>query len=777
MKTLQTINKRIMKNILILILMISGLGFGQIVNIPDANFRSWLMGSNNAFTAKDLQGNATLVDSNNDGEIQISEAQNISSINISHVMSPGFPGAILDLTGLSFFSNLVSLTCNDNLIQSIPLNGLISLKFLNCRSNPISSINLSQNVLLETLNCTDCLLQILDVSNNINLKQIDCDFNSITNLSTVPSIKYLRCNNNQLTNLDLTGLNNLISLYCNNNQLTNLILPTVSNLDTVNCIYNNLTQVDVSNVSGDNFNFGYNPNLKFINMKNGVSNSCITLLGFGVDYICSMFLGLPNLEYICVDQDENLNWNIQQANINMGSYCTSVPGGNFNTITGTTSFDINNNGCDSTDPIVSNFKVKINDGTSSGSTFTNNSGIYNFYVQQPNLTITPQLENPTYFNVSPTTASFNFPTNNNSTQIQDFCITANGIHKDLEVVLIPLGQARPGFDANYKIIYKNKGNQTLSGDVNLTFDDARTDFVSSIPILNTQILNVLSWNFIGLLPFETRSIDLVLNLNSPQENPALNSGDVLDFSTAINPVVGDEMPNDNLAIFHQNVINSYDPNDKTCTDGETIDTTKIGEYLHYNINFENTGTADAINVVVKDIIDTTMYDINSLQVMYASHDVHTDINGNVVEFIFKNINLPASAVAGGPGGHGNVLFKIKTLPNLPTATIVKNTANIFFDYNFQILTNEARTTFANLNNTSFMIDNSVSIAPNPSTSKINIFSKTEIKTMQLFDIQGRIIESFIGNKNILDISNQANGIYFLKITTENGAKIEKIVKE
>jgi hypothetical protein len=44
-------------------------------------------------------------------------------------------------------------------------------------------------------------------------------------------------------------------------------------------------------------------------------------------------------------------------------------------------------------------------------------------------------------------------------------------------------------------------------------------------------------------------------------------------------------------------------------------------------------------------------------------------------------------------------------------------------------------------------------------------------------MQGRILQTMLGNQKVLDISDKANGIYFLKITTEKGSKVEKIIKE
>ena len=49
----------------------------------------------------------------------------------------------------------------------------------------------------------------------------------------------------------------------------------------------------------------------------------------------------------------------------------------------------------------------------------------------------------------------------------------------------------------------------------------------------------------------------------------------------------------------------------------------------------------------------------------------------------------------------------------------------------------------------------------------------------MFDVQGRILvtKMISENSEVLDISDKANGIYFLKITSEKGSKVEKFIKE
>lgn len=77
------------------------------------------------------------------------------------------------------------------------------------------------------------------------------------------------------------------------------------------------------------------------------------------------------------------------------------------------------------------------------------------------------------------------------------------------------------------------------------------------------------------------------------------------------------------------------------------------------------------------------------------------------------------------------------------------------------------------------LDNSIKIYPNPTKNLVNVAGQNPIKTIQLVDINGRVLMTKIVNElqTNFSVSDYANGIYFLKVATEKGMKIQKIVKE
>ncbi|MFD2891313.1 T9SS type A sorting domain-containing protein [Flavobacterium chuncheonense] len=660
-----------------------------------------------------------------------------------------------------------------NLTNNLNLN---HLELYNYNSNAIS---LNNNIQLENLNIsTSRFTSPIDLTNNINLKKLR--LNSVAS-STIPGPYTLNLSQNQLleevsifdeylNNINFGNVYTINKLEILQSKLETIDFSSFFSLidlnfnstkDILEIDLNNCTNLDnviikLATSSGNNI---YPSN--FIKLKNGSIESLVNIEKYDSDL------------KLCTDDDDTTsNW-IFSTSYNatnfFSTYCNFTPGGFYNTISGKISLDSDSNGCDINDITVNNIKVVIDDTTESGYTFTNSNGEYEFYTQSNTVTITPY-PNINYYIQSPQFSSVTFL---NQEQQQDFCVVSNGIHNDLEINIIPINPARPGFDAKYKIIYVNKGTQTQSGTIDLTYDDSVMDFVSAILAPDSQSTNSLSWNFLNLLPFESREIEVVFNLNTPIENPPLNSGDILIYSASILGLT-DENPIDNQAILNQTVVNSYDPNDKTCIEGTTIAQNQVGEYVHYLIRFENTGTFAAQNIVVKDIIDQSKFEINSLQPISSSHPLTVKAVNNVVEFIFEDINLPFDDA----NNDGYVAFKIKTKPDLVIGSTFSNSASIYFDYNFPIITNNYTTVVQNtlgLQENNFISD--ITIYPNPVKNILQFKTEKKITKVEIYDVLGRIISSNWVTENKIDLRELRTGNYILKLYTEKEMLNVKIIKE
>ena len=122
---------------LVVLFFIGFIGNAQIINIPDANFKYELLISNTANgTAQDLDGNNLAIDANGNNEIEVSEALQVSFLNLN------FKG-INSLTGLAYFTNLKTLDCSGNPITVLDVSTLTLLENLHCEYANINSLNLN----------------------------------------------------------------------------------------------------------------------------------------------------------------------------------------------------------------------------------------------------------------------------------------------------------------------------------------------------------------------------------------------------------------------------------------------------------------------------------------------------------------------------------------------------------------------------------------------------------------------------------------------------------
>jgi len=199
--------KKIIRSI-VAMLTISSAVIAQNVNIPDANFKAYLVGN-------------ISINTNGDTEIQVSEAAGFTgNVNCQSL-------SISDLTGIEAFTNILYLYCNNNNLTSFNISNSLDLLSLRCNSNQLSS---------------------LDISNNSELTE-------------------LLCQNNNLLSLNVTNLTELETFRGQTNQIETLDFSLASNLTSVNCGYNNLSYLNFGNGNNSNVTSFFahsNPNLTCI---------------------------------------------------------------------------------------------------------------------------------------------------------------------------------------------------------------------------------------------------------------------------------------------------------------------------------------------------------------------------------------------------------------------------------------------------------------------------------------------------------------------------------
>jgi len=138
-----------MKKLLLILLCLPMIGFGQNVNIPDANFKAFLVANSG-------------INTNGDTEIQVSEATAFNGIIGCYGLS------ISDLTGIEYFVSIQGLGCSQNQLTNLDISSNSNLQILNCGDNQLTSLDISNNPNLYFLTCYNNYLSSLDLRNGYN---------------------------------------------------------------------------------------------------------------------------------------------------------------------------------------------------------------------------------------------------------------------------------------------------------------------------------------------------------------------------------------------------------------------------------------------------------------------------------------------------------------------------------------------------------------------------------------------------------------------------------
>ena len=197
-----------MKKLLLILLCLPLIGLSQNVNIPDPNFKAYLVGD-------------STINTNGDAEIQVSEASAFNGAIGCGALN------IYDLTGIEAFTALTSLSCYDNQLTSLDVSQNTALTYLALTNNQLTSLDVSQNTALTTL-------YVGGMNAFLGIPLIGPTLTSL-NVNGAAALQILSCGYTLFTSLDVSQNTALTHLNVSNNP--------------------NLTCLNVAN--GNNMNFSY----------------------------------------------------------------------------------------------------------------------------------------------------------------------------------------------------------------------------------------------------------------------------------------------------------------------------------------------------------------------------------------------------------------------------------------------------------------------------------------------------------------------------------------
>ena len=579
---------------------------------------------------------------------------------------------------------LEQLYINGNKLTTYTLRGFPSLKTLDIFNNELTVLDLNSLPALETLKTQRNEIQELNLVDLPALITVDMSENKMTDyvLQSLPGLLSFNLSFNELENITLIDLPNLTSLDLEGNLLSQIDFFEFASLTLIDLSGNLFVEMDFSEKPEDlNVHVKLDDNLllDYLNIQNGLED--------GGNY---SLINTPLLRFVCIDEEDRDLMGaalfLAANNAALGVDCDYIETIPY-FLVGEARIDYDKNGCTEDDPTFAGLKLFIENETEEVCLLNNQHGYYGKFLKDPIQNITATVDE-NFFSVDPTEIQIDLSNFETATVEQDFCVSTIFDFTDIEIVMFPTGRSRPGFEATYKIKIKNNGNIPASGQITILYEDKLIDFIETDGQINGQGSGSLILDYEELGPQAFQNIYTTFRLNTPTDECPLNAGDILKFEvTAETSIVDNDLTNNSFTLKVA-VVNSFDPNDKICMEGDVIKPDQLDDFLHYMIRFENTGNASAVNVRVQDVLSTTTYDASTLEIIEASHTMRTEItNDFIVNFIFDEIDLPFDD----ENNDGYVVFKVKPLLALEPWNIIRNEASIFFDFNAPIITNSAET--------------------------------------------------------------------------------------
>lgn len=183
-------------------------------NFPDQAFRKYV---------EDNIDKADTTTGQKDDKLSKAERDAVTEINIDNQNCT-------DLTGIAYFANLTTLSCQHNGLKELNLEYNKNLTDLNCSYNQLTTLDVSKNAKLSALRCYNNGMEKLNLGDITHLTLLRCEDNNLTELdvSKNPYLEELQCRENKLTRVVIGKKYKLTGLYLRGNQLTSLDLSDVT---------------------------------------------------------------------------------------------------------------------------------------------------------------------------------------------------------------------------------------------------------------------------------------------------------------------------------------------------------------------------------------------------------------------------------------------------------------------------------------------------------------------------------------------------------------------
>jgi len=478
------------------------------------------------------------------------------------------------------------------------------------------------------------------------------------------------------------------------------------------------------------------------------------------------------------------------ANGCIGTGYVNIPTQCMNFIRGRVYNDSNQNCVQDAGEIgLANQPITVYPGNYYGTTDVNGD----YFVMTPSMTNTVivssnlSYESPTCPITGSLTANFSVlgDTSNNN----NFGYLANPNYVDLSIHP-GWSSSSPGSTKTYWFLHWNKSYNPVNAVVVMVYD-ARLQYTGctngGVPDLAQH---KIVWTYNNLPP-----TIYWYNYNWPIRPEAyfdvpvtITLNDTLFTHFEIQPLI-DDYPSDNSYDYAECVTGSHDPNEKTVSpkgSGPNGNILRSDSVLFYTIHFQNNGNDTAYRVVVVDTLSPFL-DPATILPGAANHKYTFNLSGKgVCTWVFDSIMLPDS-LTNEPESNGYLNFTVKQKPNNAFGSVVKNTANIYFDFNSAVITNTTKNTITAPVNVAeyFSNNNQLLLYPNPTSDNFTLQYnlKNEGKVfIEIRNMLGEIVKTIpLNNKQKgihaeeINTKGFTNGIYLVKLIGEGMQQTQKLI--
>lgn len=583
-----------------------------------------------------------------------------------------------------------------------------------------------------------------------------------SNLANTSTVNQLLAGSYNVTITDANGCQ--VTKYLSVNSESPIQISHATTLSS--CIFSNDGSI-ITNVTGGT------PPYKF-NWSNGVTTANNNNLTQGQYYL------------FVTDAIGCIAYSHVYVNYNAGTdfcYCT---------IQGKVFHDVNNN-CikDPGESGISNIQMHL---SQFGYTYTDANGDYSFRVPSGSYTLSESIQYQYPLSACQNNnLIINTTASSGCTLNYDFANESNPL-RDIHISTWPIICPIPGFEYSQNMIISNDGTipeNNVIANYGSDYQLGDAQFSPSghfIPDVKAGAYKVTNLGTIQEGNAKFFQITYQVPANIPL-NTELWFDAECAYEAPISNWLNDYSPWNNKNLFKDIVVGSYDPNFmEVLPQGKGSEgfISKNDTILEYMVHFQNEGTYYARKVEVEVKLDPNL-NWRSLKPVYNSHPVQVSINekGKIL-FTFDNINLYPKSFSEALS-NGFFTFTVKTNRNLAELTKIRNSADIYFDFNTPISTNTTLNTIEKLlsSNDPTLSPISFEINPNPNSGAFTLAMQSRQNTMatiQIIDLMGKINYStavqLVNGKQTIPVhsSRLTNGIYFVRIFLSDGSTMVKRVE-